>query len=666
MDAGEVRGGGLSLEIRRRRGGGLWLRLGRETDPDPYISCGLDAMLLVSTGSPWRPAFPGLREAELRRTGDELVVRGAVGPLAVEASFAFRDGLLHAGVTWRNPGTTVIRDLAVGLAIPLPDAAPDSVTLPQVLYRGNPSADPDRTVPRLCAGGGLVVEEHRLPVPCAHAEWAAGFLTLYACTPGDGSLGALAAGPTTLLALSGPLLLNGAPDVAYTHKATTSPRPRGYRDLPPGAALTTHHALHGGRPERPGHGFRAMVHEGLRLYEPTGAPPLSLGEIIELKTAALDRRWHEHGATAGYLKFTGPGHEPGFMYGWTGQALKLAWCDARLGLRHADEHRLQRCYRAVDFYLDGSAAAAPPGLRMSFHRLSDGSWSTFERDGQPLISARAYGDTLADLADVITLLRAHDRPVPERWAHALDEGLDAVRKGLTPDGMIPLGWRLDGTPHPGTAGAAGLPCVLAMLKAASATGTRRHRETAVRLLERYHARHATDFSTPFCHATLDAACEDKEAGMAFFQCAYELLRLTGETRYGEWAAATADWLLTWVYQWNPPYPPGSPLRESGFSAVGWPGVSVQNHHLDAFFPARELRHLGELTGRRTYVELAELILHALGQGICTRPGEWGFDAPGEQAEGFYPTDWQERGTSNTWNPSWVTAQVLSQALAVQG
>jgi hypothetical protein len=689
-----------------RQDGKVVLELRRTGEPEPYFRAPLDAMLAVSTGRPWAPAFPGVREPEVRRTAVGLAVHCAVGPLAAEVELAAGDGALHADVTWRNPSADPIGDLAVGLALPLPAAPPESVTLPQVLYRGNPSADPGRTVPRLrpaaggapggadgAACGGLVVEEHRLPVPCVHAEWPgpAGtrFLTMYARTPGAGSLGALAGwgypharrgyrprAPalwgsavgehTTLLATSGTLMFDGVPDVAYTHKSTTSARPRGYRELAPGAALTTRHALRWGRPARPGHGFRDMVHHGLRRYAPGGVRPLSLDSIIELKTAALDRRWHEDGhGTAGYVKFTGSGHVPGFLYGWTGQCLRLAWCDARLGLEHGDERRLERSRRAVDFYLAGSAAGAPPGLRMSFHRLDDGGWTAFERNGRPFISARAFGDTLGDLADIVALLRDHGRAVPGHWTEALDEGLDAVCRGVPPGGVVPLGWRTDGSAYPGPPGAGGLPCVLALLKAERATGSRRHRRTAVRLLERYHERHADDFATPFGHATLDAACEDKEGGMAFFQCAYELLLLTGEDRYRDWAEATADWLLTWVYQWNPPQPPGSPFDRRGFDVTGWPGVSVQNHHVDVFFPVPELARFGALAGRPEYTELAGMVIHAFGQGICTRPGEWGFDDPGEQAEGFFPTDWQEHGSSNTWNPSWVTAHVLSGALRLR-
>ncbi|RKN44940.1 hypothetical protein [Streptomyces hoynatensis] len=665
-----IESGPMALELLQE---GRLVRLRLCHGEETFLDGELGGMLLLSTGRPWRPAHPGLRSARVRRTDGALTVSGTVGGLAAELSFAFAGGTLRAALTWRNAGERPLRDLTAGLALHLPEAGPEAVTLPQVLYRGNPSADPGRPVPRLGRGphGGLVVEEHRLPVPCAHAEWqppgGPRFLTVYALDPGEGSLGALAGERTSLLALSGPVMFDGEADVAYTHKATTSPHHGGYRELAPGGAFTLGYALHWGRPARPGHGFRDLVHRGLRLYAPAGAAPLSLDRMIELKSAAMDRRWREGPDVAGYLKFPGPGHEPGFLYGWTGQCLRLAWCDARLGLERGEEWRLARCRRAVDFYLEGSAAGAPEGLRLACYGLADGRWTTFERGGVPFVSARAYGDTLGDLADIVTLFADRGLPVPERWTTALAEGLDAVCRGLTPEGLVPLGWRLaDGAPLPAPPGSAGLPCVLALLKSQRAVPSRRRFAAAAALFERYRQAHAEDFSRPFSHATLDAACEDKEAGMAFFQCAYEMLLTTGHSRYLDVASAAADWLLTWVYQWNPGHPPGSPLAERGFDATGWPGVSVQNHHLDVFFPVPELARFGELAERPEYTRLARLIMHALGQGVCTGPGEWDFAEPGEQGEGFYPTNWQERGTSNTWNPSWVTAHPLANALRLRG
>ncbi|MEU2428458.1 hypothetical protein ABZ611_02890 [Streptomyces sp. NPDC007861] len=653
---------------------GARLRLYGDGHEEPYFTGELGTMLVVSTGRPWRFAFPGVRNAEVTRVDGTLVVRCAAGELSAELSFAFDDGLLRADITWRNASAAPLRDLAVGLVLELPHSSPEMVTLPQVLHRNNPSSDPARTVPRLATGpggGAVVVEEHRLPIPCVHTEWQGPdgprSLSLFSPDPGDGSLGAAVhEDRLRLTAMSGTVMFNGTADVAYVHKSATAAYEGGYRELAPAGALTTRHALDWSRPRRTGHGFRDMVHRGLRLYAPVGARPLSLDEIVHYKTLAMDRRWHDAEGAAGFLKFPDPGHVPGFMYGWTGQCLKLAWCDARIGLERGERWRVDRCRRAVNFYLDGSATGAPPGLRMSFYGTEDGTWSAFRRDGRTFISARAYGDALCDLADVIALLRAAGHAVPERWTRALAEGADFLAVSAAPaGGVLPLGWRLDGSPDPEPPGAAGLPGVLALLKTHRLTGDQGLLRCAEELTERYQRLHAEDFALPFARATLDAVCEDKEGGIAFFQCVCELLELTGEARYREWAEASADWLLTWVYQWNPGYDPGSALRERGFSAVGWPGVSVQNHHLDVFFPAYELWRFGELADRPVYTRLAGLIAHALGQGICTRPGEWDFERPGEQAEAFCPTNWQGRGTSNTWNPSWVTAQVLSNALRLR-
>ncbi|MBW7460023.1 hypothetical protein K0U00_38775, partial [Paenibacillus sepulcri] len=135
--------------------------------------------------------------------------------------------------------------------------------------------------------------------------------------------------------------------------------------------------------------------------------------------------------------------------------------------------------------------------------------------------------------------------------------------------------------------------------------------------------------------------------------------------YGQWAEVAADWLLTFVYVWSPGYDPGAPLRENQFNAVGWPGVSVQNHHLDVFFPTYELWWFGRMTGNKAYSEIAKTVMEAMGQGICTKPGEWGFTVVGEQGEGFYQTHYHQRGHSNVWNPSWIIALVLSNALRLR-
>ncbi len=75
------------------------------------------------------------------------------------------------------------------------------------------------------------------------------------------------------------------------------------------------------------------------------------------------------------------------------------------------------------------------------------------------------------------------------------------------------------------------------------------------------------------------------------------------------------------------------------------------------------------------MELARLVSNALTQGICTREGEWGYTVIGEQGEQYYQTNYFQvrypailnymehyRGGMQVWNPSWITAQVMSSAL----
>jgi hypothetical protein len=281
-----------------------------------------------------------------------------------------------------------------------------------------------------------------------------------------------------------------------------------------------------------------------------------------------------------------------------------------------------------------------------------------------MISSRAYGETIADLADIVTLFRRYDEPVPPSWIDALEEAVGYLRGAQLPDGTFPVGWRLDGSPAATTVSTAGVPCVLAALKASEVLADPALLSEATIWLSRYHDQHARTFDRPFARSTLDAACEDKEAGMYYFMAAYELFRRTGDPLYAGWCEVAADWLLTWVYVWSPEQDEDSPLHAAGFNAIGWPTVSVQNHHLDVFFPTYELLSFGLAADRPEYVAAARTTLHALTQGIAAHAGDWNFPLPGEQGEAVFQTHWQRRGHTNTWNPSWVIAVPLANALRI--
>ncbi|MFC4006145.1 hypothetical protein ACFOY2_02855 [Nonomuraea purpurea] len=644
------------------------LRL-RDAD-GPHLRAPLHRMLTAATGRPWRiaPAAPDTIHLHPDAPAEgAVVVTARCGPLGARLELAFTsDGLLTVITTWRNDSGAQVTDVAAGLLLPLPtqDA---HVTMPGVLYNDNPSSDPARQVPHV----GYVCEEHRLPIPAVNAAWDDRYVSLFAHpeparaqdgTVVYGSLGVIRNPGLTVAAMTGVIMFDGRPDVCYVSKAEVADQPIGYRTLDPGETLTTRHTLDWG-PVRPrGFGFRTLVHTAPRLYHDRGAAPLSPDDIVRLKTTAMDARW----AGDGYLAYVGdrPGRPRSYLYGWTGQCLKLARCDALLGLDRDEPERVERARRAAGFYVEGSASPVK-GLRHARYLLDDGTWEMFRRDGADFVSSRAHGETIADLAALALQFRDAGLPVPGAWAKAVEDAAALFWRTRLPEGVIPLGWRPDGNPFSPMVTAAGIACVQAMLGAYRLGGERVWLRRAEEVLGRYHRLHAATFERPFAHATLDASGEDKEAGMYYFLAAWELYQLTGLERYARWAEAAADWLLTFVYAWSPEFDTGSTFERRAFAARGWPAVSVQNHHLDVFFPTSELMEFGLATGLTRYAEEARTILGAMGQGICQEPGDWGFEVPGEQGEGFFQTNWQRKGEANTWNPSWVIALPLYHALRMR-
>lgn len=662
---------------------GVVLRL-LGADGRPVWDGVIGELLIMSTGRPWRRTCPGLVEAEVRNDGERVAITGRLGRIAVEIGLRRAGDRLAVDLRWTNDGVEPVEDLVVG--VQWPAGPPESrITIPQVIQHDNPSADADRTVPHV-SRGGYVTGVDRLPIPAVCVEPSDGRYVMIIDRPdaerdpggrvGYGTLGAVAGTePAAIIALSGAIMFDGIPDLDYVHKATTAPNSRGYRTLAPGGTITRNLMLEWGDLPRPGRGFVALARAGRSLGPAPAADPEGRAAMIDLKAAALEARIYEDGPAAGYLKFPAwgeprkerPGGKPrpahDFSYGWTGQCLRLAWCDATLGLRDDRPDRIERARRVIDFYVDGSAASAP-GLRYTGYVHDDRTWIGARRHGTEMIFARAYGESLGDIADTVRLFDDHDLEVPASWRTAVITGAEFVAGHLS-GGLVPLGWTPEGEPVPAEPCAAGIPAAHAVAAAFRLSGRAEFLELARDLGEAYHALPGPAFERPYSHSTLDAACEDKEAGLYLLRFWLELFDLTGDRGYLERAEEVAEWLLTWVYHWSPRYDTGSVLEARGFAALGWPGVSVQNHHLDVFFPTYELWRLGRLTGHDHFRTWAEGIDTALRQGICERPGDWGFDVVGEQGEAFFVTDWQQRGASNTWNPSWVIALPLWNALRLE-
>lgn len=682
----------------RIAGSGSSLRLilaYRGRDIAAFALCDL---CVFSTGRPWELAGPSSHNARAERRGSSLIVdlpRAFEGVSAL-LELSFSRGRLAMAASWANEGSA-IPDALLGLRFPV-EGGDMKCTLPHTIYNDNPSADPDLVIPHIGAeaGKGFVCEEHRLPIPGLNLQWedkgSFPYLTVLSLPSLIDSSDIDSCWSTGIikteagyagLVLSGALMFNGEKDLVYGGQCSPIPYRGGYFEFESGMKVEKRLELSWGDELAEGQGFRNLVREAWDLFDPKTEPAMGADELIGLKRNCLDSRFREDGTSAGYSCFGAANacgnvsHRPEYyLYAWTGEALKLAWCDAYLGFEEGNESRIERASRTVDFFASNSVRG-DCGLPFAYYLYESGTWGGAWFDVGDLISSRMVGCSVSDLVDYMTLLRGQGRPVPEAWELFVRAACEAqIRpEKLTADGVFPLKWRLDGRPESDLFTSAGIPCATALAKAGAYLGEARLTRYAEETLERYYEQTARTMRYPFAYSTLDAKCEDKEAGMYFFSSALELYRATRKPRYLEWAGVAADWIMTFQFVWEPPVRSGSACARHGFRMIGWPGVSPQNHHLDVFFPAIDLIEFGELAGDPLYARAGRAVLDAWTHGLCVHPGDYGFTIPGEQAEQYYNTNYvgarpprlsertgEWRGGALLWNPSWIIAEVLQAAL----
>jgi len=677
-------------------GTGATLNLFQGADKKLLASFPINRMIVLSQGKPWSEV-PAVLNIERIHKDKEAIIIKAVTDKKVQITMNLKfdeNDILRLNITWTNNSGTIFRDTALGILFDLPRPEKEKITLPHNIYNNNPSADPDRLVPHIDkeAGSGYICEEHRLPIPCVNIEWlndnAYNYLSLFAIPSkieyeADSdhywSMGAFRTAENICIAgLSGPLMFNGEKDMVYGAQCTKMPYEEGYFDFAPDMEISKEYAIDWGLNQDEGRGFRNIIQTGYRIFKPKGAPALTDEMMVELKTNAMDGRWFCKDGSAGHLTF-GTNNSFGnisgrplyYLYGWTGQCFKLAWCNAELGYRKNEPDRIEKCIKAVDFYIDNSTANVK-GLRYAYYLVDEHKWMGSSWKTDKKLSSRMLGENITDLGDIILLFRKHGWEVPQKWTDALYETAEFLisDKCRIKEGIYPIVWDPDGMPADTMVTAAGIPCVQALVRTYECTGEKKYLDYAEKIFKLYYDIHMKTFEIPFARATMDAKSEDKEAGLYFFLTAYDLYRITGSLTYKEWAEIAADWILTFVYFWNPGFRKGTPCYEAEFVVTGWPGVSVQNHHIDVFFPSYEMWHFGKISGNKLYETMGRTVFEAFSHGMCTKPGEWGFSVPGEQGEQYYQTNYFQgmftrdvwRGGYNNWNPSWIIAQVLQPGL----
>lgn len=657
----------------------------------------LDSMFFYSLNRPFDVEDVKWNIENLDEKNDVYEIILADGTIKVTLQVYVEYDALKINAVYENISDKVLHDFTAGFAVDCVTGDLHKATLPHIIYNDNPSADPDRIVPHIGneVGKGVIVEENRLPIPAANVEWQEdGFqsLTLLMVPEvTDGydseywSMGILREDRgEKMVALSGPLMFNGMKDVYYGGRNTPLPYLNGYR------RLDVHEKLYktfyiGFEETTEGRGFRSLIRLAYDVLKPEAVRQHTLEEMIEYKKNVMDSRYYEDEDCCGYITFgkansfgSASGRPEYFLYGWTGQAIKLAWCDVMLGIKQGEKERISRAMRTVDFYVNHGEIENKPGLLMGYYMIDLKQMRPEWRSKDDIVSSRIEGEALIDFIDLMELLKSNNLEIPQGWEEFVIRAVDFLSDEgvLTEDKIYPVGWNHDGTANSQIINSAGISCIVALAKAGKYFNEKKYLDKAIERYEVYYDIHMRTFEIPFSRATMDARCEDKESCIYFFKAAAFLYEVTGDKRFDEDAAVAADWLLTFIYFWDTGFQPGTVCHKMNFKSTGWPGVSVQNHHLDVFFPTYELYEYGVLSNREFYCKMAECVSAALTYGVAAKVGDYDYSVIGEQGEQYYQTNYFQvkypkiieltrfyRGGMQVWNPSWITAQVLQSSLS---
>ncbi len=447
-----------------------------------------------------------------------------------------------------------------------------------------------------------------------------------------------------IAAYSGPVASNGRNAIIKGHQRAWHLYDETWITVPPDTIIEKTFFVQTSKTPQRGHGFSAPLWTSLALtdpYNPDGFPPLR--EAIRKKLADTESRWREGPGYAGIKSF--PEDHRAIRnwidLAWAGQSEAYAYPYLRLADRFEIVEPIDRIQRGYDFITTSPFTDVGFSIRYDFDQ---GEWQDDRRN------FLSQSQAMNNMLDALRLARADDRLDTGKWETFLQQASD-----LHAERILARDW------HPVSTNEGFMIAPLA--KASQQFDRARHLQAAIKAADHYMARHLS-MDEPYWGGTLDARCEDKEGAWAALQGFLTLYDVTGDERYLHAAIHAGDVVISYVYVWDVPLPPGR-LTDHNFRTRGWTTVSAQNMHLDVYgvLCAPALWRLGDITGKAEYHQLARLMIVACCQMI---------DPFGRQGEQMHQTNYAQhydytdlagvRGDYvESWDIYWISAHFLVAA-----
>jgi len=350
------------------------------------------------------------------------------------------------------------------------------------------------------------------------------------------------------------------------------------------------------------------------------------------------------------------------------RGLEGATIFARAGKETGNGKYTDIAERIGKFFLGG---ALPNGMHRDCYSLKDRRWGGYMGVGTPPelqagANTRCNGEVMVNYLRLYKILKEEGRDRPEFLELAAKNAefyLDH-QLGGEEEGSFGRWWDITGRPM-NTLGTNGAYIISLLAGLEKITGRRDHIDRALEKAGRHYASLVDKLA--FYADTLDADCMDKEAGAALLRAFLDLYERSQDEFYLKYSRLSAGYILSWMFTYNIPFGPRSPLGRRGFKTRGMTAVSVAHHHLDFYglSIAFDLLRLQQATGEEIWKRCALAMIAACGQ-LISSPRDLlgkGRDFIGWQPEQLNQTNWDYKhrvlGTRGRFHTCVAWAVVLT-------
>lgn len=616
--------------------------------------------------------------SELKQLGPWSILSGVVetpdGKWKIEDQYrSLTNGVVQGQRRWTylgdEPSGPVV--LSIRFQVNEQGGQPLRPFLPGINYFGNPSGTriASERVPTWTGEPGCegLYEEHRFPFPFASIESDQSFTAALHSRPSMlpygaredlwWSLGLVQNESGVELNLqSGPVASNGQRGVVKARQKKFLPYPDAHLvKVAPGAVIEKEFYLQLTTNETTGHGFHQPLWTSVDLFDPQHDRTMPRTEdVLAAKLQDTFDRWYADDHCSGF-RTRPPQAQPWIMMGWADRAEVPGFALQVLKLEeftHEPNVWRDRAIESLDFLVTSPSPTKTKDANFSIvYDYEQHKW--LER--QNILSQSQVLNALADAIVVAQQGDSTQRAASERWKEFLRDKIAHVAENVLADN-----WRPVSTNE--------AFAIAPLVKSSQLLGDQRLMTAARKIADHSIERHQ-DMTEPYWGGTLDAKCEDKEGAWAAMQGYCALYDSTKEAKYLHAAIHAGDVVLSYLYVWDVPLPPGR-LTDHAFKTRGWTSVSVQNQHLDVFgvLFTPELWQLAQWTGDKRYEQIAKLLFVSAGQMTNLANGVQGeqmFQTNYQQHDAVDQVEGMRGGYAEVWNIYWISAHFLTAAAKLE-